>query len=119
MVRRLKLVAGNLAEVRQAAGDIELVPSSFAVLQNFPNPFNPGTNIRYNLAEATQVTVQVFNQLGQLVRTLENQAQKPAGYHTIPWDGRDDLGRAVPSGLYFSKIVAGQHSAVRKMLLLK
>jgi hypothetical protein len=94
------------------------LPERYHLEQNYPNPFNPSTLIRFSLPKASQVDLQIFNVLGQSVRTLvsENLA---AGEHTAVWDGKNDAGLALPSGTYFYRIKAGDFKAVKKMLLLK
>ncbi|MCG3157121.1 MAG: hypothetical protein DKINENOH_03752 [bacterium] len=117
--KRLKLLVGKPEFVSKQAGAIALVPEQFELLQNFPNPFNPETSIRYNLPEAAVVSLVIYDQLGRKVRTLVNQAAQPAGYHSAVWDGRDEAGRAVATGIYLYKVTAGQHRQVRKMVLQK
>lgn len=95
-----------------------LLPNSFSLAQNYPNPFNAGTNITYSLDQSGPVTLTVCNLLGQNVRTLF-EGHRESGIHTEAWDGRDDHGNAVPSGIYFSRLVQNEHRQVRKMVLLK
>lgn len=95
-----------------------LLPNSFSLAQNYPNPFNAGTNITYSLDQSGPVTLTVCNLLGQSVRTLF-EGHRESGIHTEAWDGRDDHGNAVPSGIYFSRLVQNEHRQVRKMVLLK
>jgi len=85
---------------------------------NYPNPFNPETMIGYTLAEAGMVRIEIFNINGQRIVTLINGV-KEAGDHEILWDGKDDAGRRVTSGVYFYRMVARDYSQVAKMLLLK
>lgn len=91
---------------------------TFGVDQNYPNPFNPVTTIRYTLPEASDVRLVIYNILGQQVRVLVNAKQMP-GVYSVSWDSRDAYGRSVASGLYFYRLQAGPHVAVRKMLLMK
>lgn len=93
-------------------------PPQFTLEQNYPNPFNPGTFIQYKLPRDEKVVLKIYNLLGQKIRTLVDREQK-AGVHKIRWDGKDDLGREVASGIYFYKIKAGSFTKTRKMLLLK
>ncbi|MCG3121638.1 MAG: hypothetical protein ALAOOOJD_04841 [bacterium] len=81
------------------------VPAQYALSQNFPNPFNPQTMIQYQLPEASRVTLTIYNLFGQEVRTLV-AGQREAGYHAEIWDGRDDFGRKVASGVYFYRLSA-------------
>jgi len=94
------------------------LPTEFALDQNYPNPFNPATTITFALSTASQVTLDIYNVMGQRVRTLLD-ANMPAGYHQIVWDGRSGVGKAVASGVYFYRISAGDFIQCRKMLLLK
>lgn len=117
--KKLKLIVGSAQFASAAAGAILLVPTKFDLLQNFPNPFNPETSIRYNLPAASQVKLEIFDVLGRKVRTLVNGEQKNAGYHSTLWNGRDDSGRQVASGVYIYRIVSDQQSLSRKMILMK
>ncbi|OGG50092.1 MAG: hypothetical protein A3F84_02590 [Candidatus Handelsmanbacteria bacterium RIFCSPLOWO2_12_FULL_64_10] len=87
-------------------------------MKNYPNPFNPSTTISYTLPEASTVRLTIYNILGQQVRTLINNRQA-AGIHAVQWDGHDDAGRSVASGLYFYRLTAGEFTQTQKMLLLK
>jgi len=100
------------------AGDGESIPLSFFLSQNYPNPFNPNTTISYGLPNDSDVKIEIFNLLGQRVTTLVNERQK-AGFKQIVWDGRDNIGRIVSSGVYFYRIDAGNFGQSKKMLLLK
>ena len=90
----------------------------YELSQNAPNPFNPTTTIRYTLSEASDVRLVIYNVLGQPVRVLVNGAQG-AGVYNVVWDGRDGQGHEVTSGVYLYRLVAGEHLAVRKMILAK
>jgi len=94
------------------------VPQVFALQPNYPNPFNPSTTLRYQLPVDSQVRLDIFDVLGQKVRTLVAGA-RPAGYHRVVWNSRDDGGMPVASGVYFSRLQAGDYLKVRKLLLLK
>jgi hypothetical protein len=98
--------------------DLTQRPTDFGLRQNFPNPFNPTTIIQYALPKTSQVKVEVYNILGQKLRTLVDETQEP-GYKTINWDGKDDDGGEVSSGVYFCRIQAGDFVKSRKMTLLK
>ncbi len=95
-----------------------VVPGSFALHQNYPNPFNPTTTISFNLPQAGQVELAVYNLLGQQIRTLVS-GDLAAGSHTVEWNGRSDNGEAVSTGIYFYRLTAGDLSETRKMMLLK
>lgn len=98
-----------------AAGDL---PHKNALLPAYPNPFNPETTIRYDLASRTHVSLRVYDVNGAVVRTLVDDV-KAAGSYSLTWNGRDDHGSPVSSGVYFYRITAGSFQDVRKMTLLK
>ncbi|MEJ2048991.1 MAG: FlgD immunoglobulin-like domain containing protein [Calditrichota bacterium] len=86
--------------------------------QNYPNPFNPTTSIGYALKENTKVVLKIYNLLGQEVRTLVNGNQE-VGYKKVAWDGMNDKGTRVASGIYIYRIKAGDFVKARKMILMK
>lgn len=94
------------------------LPNAYQLEQNFPNPFNPITQIQFNLSRSEKVRLEVFNSLGQKVATLIDDI-RPVGAHSIFWNGVDDGGQQVASGIYFYKLTAGSTSETRKMVLLK
>lgn len=96
----------------------EGLPTSFALSQNFPNPFNPTTHINFELPRSSDVQLEIYNVIGQKVTTLAD-GNYPAGVHTLLWDGRNNSGEKVTSGIYFYRLVAGDFKATKKMLLLK
>jgi hypothetical protein len=96
----------------------EMLPKNFALLQNYPNPFNLSTTIAYNLPLHSHVTIIVYNIAGQQVATLVNEI-KPAGSYNVDWDGKDQHGRTVASGVYLYELQAGEYADTKKMLLLK
>jgi len=104
-----KLVAGS------GAGSL---PESYALEQNYPNPFNPETDIRFQLPAASHVVINIFNALGQEIRTLVD-GQYEAGSHSVRWDGKDKNGTPVSSGVYLYQLQAGTFSQVKKMSLLR
>jgi hypothetical protein len=87
--------------------------------QNYPNPFNPTTTIDFALRETSRVQLKVYNVAGQLVRTLVNEDRSGETLHTVRWDGRNDAGQLVSSGVYFYKLVAKDFVQTKKMVLLK
>ena len=100
-----------------------LIPEKTALLRNYPNPFNPETWIPYQLAESAEVTLTIYDMNGQLIRRLA-VGHQAAGMYQIRsratyWDGRNQLGEPVASGLYFYTLRAGEFSATRRMLILK
>lgn len=96
----------------------ENTPAVFALSQNVPNPFNPSTSITFAVPSAGMVTLSIHNVLGQEVRTLVN-GRMVSGSHSVVWNGLDDSGRRVTSGVYFYRLQAGPLSATKKLMLLK
>lgn len=94
------------------------IPETYDLSQNYPNPFNPETVITYQLAEQSHVTMNIYNVVGQRIRTLVEETRQ-AGSYTVRWDGRDNTGKAAASGMYLCRMEAGDYSAVRKMLLVR
>ena len=94
------------------------LPVDFSLAQNFPNPFNPTTTIEYNVPKQSLVKIEIYNMLGQRIRTLIDQ-NRPAGNYSIMWNAKDDSGANVASGMYFYRMNAGDFSALRKLVLLK
>jgi hypothetical protein len=98
---------------------IQTRPEAFALANNYPNPFNPATTIKYALPEASQVRLEVFNVVGQVVRTMVD-AHQNAGRYVVQWDATNDNGVNLSSGIYFYRLqVEGNYLEVKKMLLLK
>ncbi len=93
-------------------------PGSFELSQNYPNPFNPTTNISYSLEKSQKITLAIYNVLGQKVRTLVS-GQQVAGTHTLSWNGRNDLGLTVPSGIYFYSLKGAGRVLTKKMILIR
>jgi hypothetical protein len=87
--------------------------------QNYPNPFNPVTTISFTVKEKAPVSLRIYNVAGQLVRTLVDDTRAPGVVHRFDWDGRNEAGQAVSSGVYFYKLVAKDFTQTRKMVLLK
>jgi len=107
----------------QVIAQPEALPTEFALLQNFPNPFRQSTVIRYALPEASTVSLKVFNIFGQEVATLASGTMSP-GYHSMEWKARDHSDRPVPAGMYFYRMDAtglktGTFHQLRKMVLIK
>ncbi|HMY35662.1 MAG TPA: T9SS type A sorting domain-containing protein [bacterium] len=98
--------------------DFEGIPTEFALSQNYPNPFNPRTTIRYDVAKAGKVVIKVYNMLGQEVATLIN-AQRDPGRYSIQWDGRNNAGSVVASGVYLYRMQVGDVVRSKRMLFLK
>jgi hypothetical protein len=94
------------------------VPQRFALYPNYPNPFNPSTTIRFSLAQAGEAELAIYDLLGQRVAVLLRGTQE-AGVHTVQWDGRDDQGRDLASGVFLCRLRAGEQVEMRKLLLLR
>ncbi|TFH55482.1 MAG: T9SS type A sorting domain-containing protein, partial [Candidatus Zixiibacteriota bacterium] len=107
---------GNILTSKLSEG--ATLPTVFALGQNYPNPFNPETVIEFALPTTGEISLNIYNVAGQLVRTLIS-GTTPAGYHQIRWGGRDANGSDVSSGVYFYKIDTKDFSETRKMLLVK
>ena len=97
---------------------VELKPVSFKVEQNYPNPFNPGTVISYQLPTLGNVEIKIYDVLGQEIATLVNE-EKPAGKYQTVWNGTDNFGSKVTSGVYFYMVKAGNNIETKKMILMK
>jgi hypothetical protein len=104
-------------------------PEQITLFQNYPNPFNPATNIQFTVGRSrgeaadgrprtADVSLRIYNLLGQLVRTLVDQEMMPGSYRIV-WDGKDDKGKALASGIYFCRLTAGTSQETSKMVLLK
>ncbi|TDI86215.1 MAG: T9SS type A sorting domain-containing protein [Caldithrix sp.] len=117
--KRFKLVVAHADALPGLVDIADLIPTTFELSQNFPNPFNPSTSIRFGLPQAERVTIRVFDLLGREVTTLVNARQYEPGYHVAIWNGRERGGRPVASGVYIYRIKAGEFSQTRKMLLVK
>jgi hypothetical protein len=107
-------------EVDYPTGVFDRMPMHTALMQNYPNPFNPSTTIRYSIAAQGRVTLKIYGVTGALVRVLADEVQTPRaeGYEAA-WDGRNDDGASVASGVYFYRLKAGGEVLTRKALLLK
>ncbi len=98
--------------------DGELLPYSFNLKDNYPNPFNPTTTIEYTIPVKSKVEISIFNLLGQKVKTIVN-GEKSSGDHNVDWDGTDATGDKVSSGIYLYRIVAGDNRQTKKMMFIK
>ena len=94
------------------------VPGSFALHPAYPNPFNPITNLRYDLPEQAQVTIRIYDLIGREVTHLINTTQE-AGYKSVQWNATDSFGKPVSAGVYFYQIRTAGFVQTRKMVLLK
>ena len=119
----IEVVSGQLVNSAYQGVDMRVkkaqaLPMVTALYQNFPNPFNPSTDIRFDIPTARDVKLRVYNQLGQTVRTLV-QTRMKAGSYRINWDGKSEAGHGASSGVYFYSLEAGDYSQIRKMTLVK
>jgi hypothetical protein len=94
------------------------IPTSYKLLNNYPNPFNPSTIITFEIPQAENVLLAVYNINGELIRTLANKNYS-AGSYKVVWNGKDDIGNNVSSGIYIYRIIAGQFDKSSRMVLLK
>jgi hypothetical protein len=106
------------ATVDHTHAPASLVPVVTALDGNYPNPFNPTTEIRFSLVAAADVKIDVFNIKGEKVKTLVDD-HLDAAFHTITWNGTDDQGRTVGSGIYFYRMRTGKFTSTKKMILMK
>jgi hypothetical protein len=101
----------------QTTVTVKVAPSAFALHPAYPNPFNPYTNMSFSLPNAAAYKLNVYNVAGQLVRSYDGMGV--AGLNVITWDGKDNAGSDVSSGVYFFTVMAGPHKATAKMVLMK
>ena len=94
------------------------IPIEFSVTQNYPNPFNPSTTIKYSIPQQSLVTIKVYDILGTEVKTLVNGERTP-GIYSVQWNGDNNYGSKVATGIYIYRVVAGNFVQVKKMILLK
>jgi len=114
--KEFTLIVGKNDFVVEQTAPAQGVPADFVLEQNFPNPFNPETAIRFGLPEKSEVTIKILDLSGRAVATVLDRVELPAGRHQRTWNGRDDQGRAVVSGIYFYQMQVG--SVVKKTMKL-
>ena len=90
----------------------------YSLVQNYPNPFNSSTSIHYSCQQPTQVDINIYNECGQKIRSLVSQHVQ-SGQYSVQWDGQNDAGGLVPSGLYLCRMIAGEYAKVIKMVMLQ
>jgi hypothetical protein len=95
------------------------IPGKFQLAQNYPNPFNPETNIQYSLAAPGAVTLKIFNLVGEEVLTLVDDQFQTAGYYIVPWNGQNEFGLKMTSGIYVYQLWVNNFTLARKMVLMK
>ncbi len=94
-------------------------PAVISLQQNYPNPFNPETTISFSLPKAEKVNLNIYNLKGQLVKTLYQDNQCSAGVNSVVWNGKDNKGNSVSSGIYFYRLNCGKEQLTKKMVLSK
>jgi hypothetical protein len=99
-------------------GNTTVMPLTYELGNNYPNPFNPTTEIEYGIPVSNHVSIEIFNELGQKVKTLVDRYMTQGKYHAT-WDGTNDTGSLMPSGMYFYKMTSSHFTSVKKMMLLK
>lgn len=104
---------GNVVSVKEKS-----LPNSFELYQNYPNPFNPSTIIKYSIPRNTFVTLKIYDMLGREIKTLINN-EVTSGTHSIVWDGFDNNGNKVASGIYIYRLIADGFNTSKKMMLIK
>jgi len=117
--KKFRLLVGTQSFIEQHSTEALGIPATHQVSQNFPNPFNPTTTIRYGLPQAERVTLTIYNLLGEEVIKLVDHAEKKAGYHVAIWDGRNREGRLASSGVYIFRLRAENFVMAKKMALVK
>jgi len=115
---RLTLLVGDPSFVANGAHGLDDPPAAFRLAAGFPNPFNPQTTLGFDLPSPARARLRVFDARGRLVRSLLD-AELPAGRHWTEWDGRDDAGHELGSGVYFARLEAGAEKATNKLVLLR
>ncbi len=111
-VKKVAAQATSIARIEDA------LPGAFELKQNYPNPFNPSTHIEYSLTSDAPTVLKIYNVAGQHIRTLINETQN-AGKYTVEWDGTNDTGQRMASGIYYATLNAGQSMQTRKMVLVR
>jgi hypothetical protein len=107
-----------IVSVEDEKETVSIQPTVYSLEQNYPNPFNPETIISYSLPEAGHVSLRIYRINGQLVKTLQDADQSPGMYERI-WDGKNEFGNKVSSGVYFYRLQSNSFTQVKKMILLK
>jgi len=118
-VVHLRKVLAFLGNQTDPPVGVEPTGYAYSLSQNRPNPFNPTTSIEYTVKDQGVVTLRIYNVAGQLIRSLVNDVKAPGEVHIATWDGRNDAGQSVSSGVYFYKLVSGDFVQTKKMVLLK
>ncbi|HSP86935.1 MAG TPA: T9SS type A sorting domain-containing protein, partial [Ignavibacteriaceae bacterium] len=93
-------------------------PDNYSLFQNYPNPFNGETTIKYNVSKEANVKIEIFNVLGERIKTLINEQQMP-DYYSVRWDSKNDKGNTMNSGIYFVRFFSNNFSEIKKIILLR
>jgi hypothetical protein len=109
----------NLIDPLSLSKDDEHIIEDFALFPNYPNPFNPVTVIPYQVSERSCISISVFNTLGERVKMLVDGESQTPGKYQVTWDGTNDQGQPVSSGIYFYRMEAGQFKITRKMIYIR
>lgn len=117
-VRRFRLIIGTEGFAEAHSENVPLEAMAFGLYQNYPNPFNPQTSIAYSLGKTVPVRLEIYNVLGQRLRVMV-AGEQPAGRYEVVWDGRDEGGQEVGSGVYVYRLQAGTYLEARTMILLR
>jgi len=104
--------------IREKRIDISVIPTIFALHQNYPNPFNPVTEIQFDVPVESQVTLTIYNIMGQEVTTLTNSTLQ-AGFHSVRWDGTNGQGEQISTGVYFYRLTSSAFTSTKKMIMVK
>ncbi len=112
------MISAKVISMTADGEETEINPAVDQLSQNYPNPFNPETNISFSLSETGQVSLEIYNIKGQKVKTLADGIYEK-GEHMVNWDGNDDSGKPVSSGIYFYKLKDGRYTSTKKMILMK
>jgi len=108
----------NIDWSSMSVDDQAALPEQFALYANYPNPFNPVTIVAYDIPEASDVLLEIYNITGQRVKILVNKRQEPNRYK-VQWNGTNEAGTQLSSGMYFYRIQAKDYSSVKKLILMK
>ena len=117
-----KVQIRDIADLGETVGiddDVQVNPYEYALHDNFPNPFNPSTHIRFSIGGKENIKLVIYDVMGRQVRTILNGEAYNPGFHVVNWNGIDDKGQKVPTGMYIYRIKAGDFIADKKMLLVK
>jgi hypothetical protein len=117
--RNFRILIGNEDYAKENSSSLDLIPQAYQLQQNFPNPFNPSTNLIFTLPKTTAVTLEVYNVLGQKIATLIDTRKYEPGYHLITWHGTNQIGETVASGTYIFRFTAAGQVSLKKGLLIR